>query len=127
MDRTTIDSGTEWERDVGYSRALRLGDRVLVAGTTATDDAGTVVAAGDAYEQTMHAIDNVEHALERAGARLEHVVRTRLFVTDIDQWEAYGRAHGERFGSIRPATTMVEVQALIEPSMLVEIEVEAVR
>lgn len=126
MTRTTVSSGTEWEREVGYSRAVRVGDRVEVAGTTATDAEGAVVGEGDPYRQTVRALSNVEDALEEAGARIEDVVRTRLFVTDIERWEAVGRAHGERFGDVRPTTTMVEVSGLVDPAMMVEVEAVAV-
>ena len=125
MERTRVASGTEWEDTVGYSRAVRVGDRVVVSGTTATDTAGTIVGEGDPGAQTRQAIANIERALGEAGARLEHVIRTRMFVTDIDHWNAVGRVHGEAFGDIRPATSMVEVARLIDPAMLVEIEAEA--
>lgn len=124
--RQNVASGTAWEPIVGYSRAVRVGDRVWVSGTTATDAAGAVVGIGDPAAQTRQAVANLRAALERAGARLEDVVRTRIYVTDIAQWEAVGRAHGEAFGAIRPASTMVEVARLIAPEIVVEIEADAV-
>ena len=126
MERRLVSSGTEWEPRVGYSRAVRVGPQVHVSGTTATDGDGTVVGEGDPYEQTRRAIANVEAALVEADASLADVVRTRLFVTDIDQWEAVGAAHAEAFGETRPATSMVEVSRLIDPAMLVEIEATAI-
>jgi enamine deaminase RidA (YjgF/YER057c/UK114 family) len=126
MDRTTVSSGTEWEPRVGYSRAVRAGDQVHVSGTTATDDTGAIVAPGDPYRQTEVALEIVESALSEAGASLDDVVRTRLYVADIDHWEAIGEAHSEVFGDIRPAASMVEVSRLIDSAALVEIEATAV-
>ena len=126
MERRTVSSGTEWEEEVGYSRAVRVGRDVRVAGTTATDENGELVAPGDPYQQTVQALSNVEAALEAAGAGLGDVVRTRLFVTDVEDWEAIGRAHGEFFGDVRPATSMLQVERLIDPGMVVEVEADAV-
>lgn len=124
--RQLVSSGTPWEPLIGYSRAVRVGDVVHVSGTTATDASGRLVGIGDAGAQTRQALDNIRTALERAGAEMRHVVRTRMYVTDISRWEAIGRTHGEYFAAIRPATSMVEVRGLIDPDMLVEIEAEAI-
>ena len=124
MSRQLISSGAPWESIVGYSRAVKVGAHVWVAGTTATDEQGQVVGRGDAGAQTRYALQKIERALSEAGASLEHVVRSRMFVTDISQWEAIGRVHGEFFANIRPAATMVEVSRLIDPDHLVEIEVD---
>jgi enamine deaminase RidA (YjgF/YER057c/UK114 family) len=124
--RVNISSGAKWENIVGYSRAVRIGNVIEVAGTTAVDENGDVVGPGDPYAQTMFILGKIERALNAAGARLRDVIRTRLFVTDIARWEEVGRAHGEFFRDIKPAATMVEVKALISPDLLVEIEATAI-
>ena len=123
--RLNISSGAKWEDVVGYSRAVRIGNVIEVAGTTAVDEAGQVVGYNDPYQQTRFALAKIEKALQNAGASLEDVVRTRMFVTDISRWEAFGRAHGDVFRTIKPVTTMVEVKALIGPEFMVEIEATA--
>ena len=124
-DRQRISSGAKWESIVGYSRAVKVGNRIYVTGTTALDDNGELVALDDAYGQAKQCLRNIEKALKKLDAGFEHVVRTRMFVTDISRWEEYGRAHGEVFRDIMPATSMVEVSALIDPRMLIEIEADA--
>ena len=125
MPRQNISSGRPWESIVGYSRAVRVGNHVFVSGTTGTNEKGEVVAPGDPYAQTVQALKNIEAALKQLGLGLAHVVRTRLFVTDISRWQEYARAHMEFFGGVRPATSMVEVSRLISPEMLVEVEADA--
>lgn len=124
-DRQKISSGAKWESIVGYSRAVRVGNRIHVTGTTATDESGEIVGVGDPYAQTVQVLKNIECALVRLGASLEHIVRTRMYVTDISRWEEYGRAHGEILRDVMPATAMVEVSRLIDPRMLIEIEADA--
>ncbi|NQV72742.1 RidA family protein [bacterium] len=125
-ERTLYSTQSPWEPKVGYSRAVRVGSFIAVSGTTATDANGELIAIGDPYGQTIQVLKNIQSALERAGGSLDAVIRTRIYVTDIKMWEEVGRAHGEFFGEIRPASAMVEVSALINPDMLVEIEADAV-
>jgi enamine deaminase RidA (YjgF/YER057c/UK114 family) len=124
-ERQKISSGAKWESIVGYSRALKVGNRIYVTGTTALGDDGEIVGLDDAYEQAKQCLRNIENALKRLGAGLEHIVRTRMYVTDISRWEEYGRAHGEFLHDVMPATAMVEVSRLIDARMLIEIEADA--
>jgi enamine deaminase RidA (YjgF/YER057c/UK114 family) len=124
-ERKKLSTGSKWEPIIGYSRAVKVENRIYVSGTTATGESGEIVGEGDAYAQTVQALKNIERALAQVGATLANVVRTRMFLTDISRWEEYGRAHGEFFKDVRPATAMVQVAKLIDPKMLVEIEADA--
>lgn len=126
MQRTNYSSGAKWEDIVGYSRAVKIGNTIEVTGTVAVDDLGEVAGRGDAYLQTKFVIEKIEKILQRAGASLKDVVRTRMYVTDISRWEEYGKAHGEFFQDIKPCTTMIEISALIDPAYLIEIEATAI-
>jgi enamine deaminase RidA (YjgF/YER057c/UK114 family) len=125
IERTQISTGTDWEERIGYCRALKVGNEVHVSGTTATDDEGNIIGVDDPYQQTKQCIDNIETALNQLDAELEHVIRTRLFVVDVDDFDDIGRAHGEAFGEVRPTTTLVEISGLVNDDMLLEMEAEA--
>jgi len=126
MDRINYSSGAKWEDIVGYSRAVRMGNTIEITGTVAVDEHNELVGGNSAYEQSKYIIQKIEKILKKAGAGLEHVIRTRMFVTDISRWQEYGKAHGEFFANIKPCTTMVEVKALIQPEFLIEIEATAI-
>ena len=126
MDRINYSSGAKWENIIGYSRAVRMGNIIEITGTVAVDENNNLVGGNSAYEQSKYIIQKIEKVLKRAGASLEHVIRTRMFVTDISRWEEYGKAHGEFFGEIKPCTSMIEVKGLISPEYLIEIEATAI-